>query len=115
MRLTVPVAALLIVAAACGGGGGLSPGEGSPEASEGGASPTPSTAGSCRQATYVVESGDTLLAIAIRFDVELDQLQRANSIANPNVLAIGQVLEIPCPQATHSPVKTGQATVSPRR
>lgn len=45
--------------------------------------------------TYTVQAGDTLSAIAQAHDVSVDRLIVANSIANPDVLHIGQVLVIP--------------------
>ena len=47
------------------------------------------------QATYVVQAGDTLAAIAQRFGTTVAALQGANGIANPNEIMIGQVLVIP--------------------
>ncbi len=44
---------------------------------------------------YVVQSGDTLLGIAIQYGVTLDALQRANAIADPRFLQAGQSLVIP--------------------
>ncbi len=44
---------------------------------------------------YVVQSGDTLSAIAVRFGVSLDDLVGANPIADPNALKIGEELAIP--------------------
>jgi LasA protease len=44
---------------------------------------------------YVVKAGDTLYAIAGRFNCDVDELIRANGIANPNALQVGQKLEIP--------------------
>ncbi|MDO5025645.1 MAG: LysM peptidoglycan-binding domain-containing protein [Trueperella sp.] len=55
---------------------------------------TPST-------VYVVKSGDTLSAIAQRFGTSVSAIAKANSIANPNRIAVGQRLNI-----------TGSATVS---
>ncbi len=45
--------------------------------------------------TYTVASGDTLGAIANRFGVTVDDLVTFNGIADPNLLAVGQVLAIP--------------------
>jgi len=45
--------------------------------------------------TYVVQPGDTLYSIAVRFGVSLDALIRANDIQDPNDLQAGQVLVIP--------------------
>lgn len=44
---------------------------------------------------YVVESGDTLGAIAIKFDVPVEDLMAANGLTDPNVLEVGQSLIIP--------------------
>lgn len=53
--------------------------------------------------TYSVQPGDTLGSIASRFDVSLDDLMRANGIANPDYVQVGQELLVPIgglPQAT---------------
>lgn len=47
---------------------------------------------------YVVREGDTLSAIALRFDVTEAALQRANSIDDPDSLVVGQELLIPPPE-----------------
>ena len=44
---------------------------------------------------YTVAPGDTLGAIANRFGVTVDDLATFNGIADPNLLAVGQVLAIP--------------------
>jgi LysM repeat protein len=46
-------------------------------------------------AVYVVEEGDTLGAIAIRFGVSVEALQTANGIDDPTKLRVGQELVIP--------------------
>ena len=48
--------------------------------------------------TVEVTPGDTLSQIAATYGVELPDIMRANGIANPNSIAIGQELVIP-PQA----------------
>ena len=45
--------------------------------------------------TYRVKAGDTLSAIASRFGVSVSALQQVNGIADPRLLRIGQVLQIP--------------------
>lgn len=45
--------------------------------------------------TYVVQQGDTLFKIAVRFGVTVAALQSANNIADPNKVYPGQVLKIP--------------------
>ena len=47
---------------------------------------------------YVVREGDTLSAIAARFDVSEEAIQQANGIDNPNSLFAGQELVIPAPE-----------------
>jgi murein DD-endopeptidase MepM/ murein hydrolase activator NlpD len=44
---------------------------------------------------YIVQPGDSLSAIAARFNVSLNELMAANNIENPNQLAAGQQLVIP--------------------
>lgn len=47
---------------------------------------------------YVVRYGDSLGAIARRYSVPLQAVIEANNLTNPNLLTIGQLLEIPAPQ-----------------
>ena len=43
---------------------------------------------------YVVQAGDTLSAIAKKYNVTLEQLMKWNDIKNPDILAVGQRLVI---------------------
>jgi len=43
---------------------------------------------------YVVQPGDTLSVIAQKFNVSVDQLMKWNGIQNPNIIAVGQKVEI---------------------
>ncbi|MBN1991428.1 MAG: PD40 domain-containing protein [Anaerolineae bacterium] len=45
--------------------------------------------------TYIVQSGDTLLGIAVKFDIDVDLLAAENGIDDPNDLRVGQELIIP--------------------
>jgi LysM repeat protein len=45
--------------------------------------------------TYVVQQGDTLFKIALRFGITLDALLSANDITDPDTVYPGQVLKIP--------------------
>lgn len=54
-----------------------------------GASPTPFV--------HEVSQGDTLLGIAIRYGVQLDQLLAANPDIDPRFLSVGQAIRIPGP------------------
>lgn len=47
------------------------------------------------ETVYVVQDGDTLSAIAARFQVSEDDLMAANGITDPNRLFAGQELRIP--------------------
>ena len=47
---------------------------------------------------YTIQSGDTLLDIAIRFDRSTEAIQEANGIVDPRFLQIGQELIIPPPK-----------------
>ena len=46
---------------------------------------------------YVVQPGDTLFSIASRFGVTVDEIMRANGLAGPNFIYVGQTLRIPTP------------------
>jgi LysM repeat protein len=45
--------------------------------------------------TYVVQPGDNLYRISLKFGVTMDELARANGIVNPNIVFVGQRLIIP--------------------
>lgn len=55
----------------------------------------PPTATPAFRTTYVVQPGDTLFAIALRFNVTVQQLAEVNNIRNINRINRGQVLIIP--------------------
>jgi len=48
-----------------------------------------------RPATYTVQSGDTLWAISIKYGVTVDAIVQLNNIANPDLIYVGQMLQIP--------------------
>ncbi|HEY0071837.1 MAG TPA: LysM peptidoglycan-binding domain-containing protein [Chloroflexia bacterium] len=56
---------------------------------------TPQAQPTAAPVTYVVKAGDTLSGIADIFGVTVDDIVRANNIADPNALQVGQVLTIP--------------------
>lgn len=61
--------------------------------------------------TYTVETGDTLFAIADKFQIAVDQLVAANNLGTVNIQA-GQTLTIPPPSyklPTDTPLPTGLA------
>jgi len=45
--------------------------------------------------TYIVQQGDTLNTIALRFGVSAEEIQSINNLSDPNALNIGQRLVIP--------------------
>lgn len=52
--------------------------------------------------TYTVVSGDTLSEIAVKYNVTLAELMNVNSIKNPNLIYVGQVLRIPSANSAKS-------------
>ena len=92
--------------------------EEAPEATEEPADEEESVDGS----TYVVQRGDNLFRIALRFGLTTSELAEANGIANPSLIFVGQVLTIPGdstvvvePEVTEEPEATEEpvATVAP--
>jgi uncharacterized protein YuzE len=61
--------------------------------------PSPTPAPTATPFTYVVQKDDTLIGIAYRHGVTLDELMLANPGVDPGFLSIGQVLIIPLPSA----------------
>ncbi|MEM7033045.1 MAG: FxLYD domain-containing protein [Chloroflexota bacterium] len=57
--------------------------------------PTPTPTITPTPVIYVVQPGDTLLSIAIAYDVAVEAIQTANGIVDPRLLQIGQVVVIP--------------------
>lgn len=66
--------------------------------------------------TYTVQPGDTLSAIANRWDTTVRAIADLNGIANPNVLAVGQRLVRPGGTASAEPAEPADAsaTADPR-
>lgn len=64
-----------------------------------GGPPSPTRTPTPEAIIYIVEEGDTLYDIALRFNVSLEELIEANRLENPNQLQVGQELVIPAPRA----------------
>ncbi len=67
---------------------------------------------------YVVQPGDTLSAIALRFGVTAADIAAANSLSNPNLIFVGQRLVIPGDEPLAEPAivaeqDEGQGIVQP--
>lgn len=49
---------------------------------------------------YIVQPGDNLYTIGVRFKTSVNALMQANHIADPNMIYPGQILKIPLPLST---------------
>ncbi|MDE2749238.1 MAG: LysM domain-containing protein [Chloroflexota bacterium] len=86
----------------------------------GGATQAPAPAPAAPQpttGTYTVQRGDSLSIIAAKFNTTYIELARLNGIANPDVLSVGQVLQVPgapppppAPEQPAPPQPTGPTT-----
>ncbi len=74
-------------------------------------SPT-STPGTPGEMTYVVQPGDNLFRIALRFNITVETLAQYNNILNPTQIYAGQELRIPTGGETTPPM-TGPPTAVP--
>lgn len=63
-------------------------------------------------AAWEVERGDTLSGIAAATGTSVAQLARTNDIADPNVIIIGDVLEVATPEEAHADDDPGQPAAS---
>ena len=73
---------------------------------------TSAPVGSPTPVVHVVESGDTLLGIAVQYDVTVEDLEAANGIDDPTKLRIGQELVIPIGGYTPSGAGAVTATIT---
>src|ERR1017187_8092117 len=51
--------------------------------------------------SYRVQDGDTLLALANRFNVDSDEIATVNGLTDPDILAVGQLLLFREPSAAN--------------
>ena len=61
-------------------------------------------ASACTPTPYTVQPGDSLSVIAASFSVTLDALMQANSIADADLIVVGEVLQIPCSEEGATPL-----------
>jgi len=64
-----------------------------PAGGDGGGMPPPG--GGPGAGTYVVQPGDTLYSIAVRYDTTVQALMVANNLSNSNFIYVGQTLKVP--------------------
>ncbi len=76
-----------------------------PAASQPTSAPTPA-----EPTVYIVQPGDTLSSIARKYDISMEDLMRANDIANADYVQLGQELKIPIGGL---PVDTVTPTIEP--
>jgi LysM repeat protein len=81
--------------------------------------PPPTTPPTTGTGTYMVQPGDTLSRIAVRFGTTVQELVVLNNLSNPNLIYAGQTLKIPgetggppptTPPPTTPPPSTGTGT-----
>lgn len=79
-------------------------------ADSGATAPAPQPTG-----TYTVQRGDSLAIIAAKFNTNYIELARLNGITDPNVLHVGQVLQVPGapPPPPPAPAETAPVTTGP--
>lgn len=92
MARQIAVAVVLLFTAACGGDGDDPPPTTTSAPVTAPPETTPTTAA---VTTHTVEPGDTLFLIAQRFGTSVEAIAQANGISDPNVIEVGQVLQIP--------------------
>jgi len=71
----------------------------------------------CTKTSYTIRRGDTLTSIALRFGVSVTMIRIANPTLHGNILQIGKILLIPCPQTQGKGVALPavvKATVTPQ-
>ncbi len=112
MRLLIPIAGALLALGACGSSD--SPFLVTPSSTDSGPTQTPAAAtptatpSDCQPTDYEVLDGDTLDGLAETFGVTINAIVEASDLENPDVLAIGDPLTIPCP--TEAPQETPTET-----
>lgn len=60
--------------------------------------------------TYIVQSGDTLSGIAVRFNMTQSELQELNNISDPNKIQVGQELLVYSTGGSGDPAPTPETT-----
>ena len=78
----------------------------------------PGTTPSCEGTLYTIRAGDTLFALAQRYNTTVDAILRANPGIDPNNLRVGQIIcipgtgPVPCPGGTLYTIRAGDTLFS---
>lgn len=75
--------------------------------------PLPENIGRGTRIEYVVQTGDSLAGIAIRFNSTVDEIKKANDIENENELFAGQTIIVPVNLVTPIPTNTPAPSGTP--
>jgi len=78
------------------------------------AQPRVTATAAANEIVYVVQTGDTLGAIAARFGTTVNAIMHRNDLASPNLIVVGARLIIPPPGATPYPTYTSAPTQTQR-
>ncbi|MGH2363850.1 MAG: LysM peptidoglycan-binding domain-containing protein [Chloroflexota bacterium] len=100
MRRVLWACGLALLLAACGGNKATptpTPTAVTVPAPAGSAAPAPTSTPAPAHATYTVQKGDTLSAIAARNHTSVAEIAQLNTLTDPNKLAVGQKLILPAP------------------
>jgi LysM repeat protein len=73
--------------------------------------PTNTPAPMATPAVHIVQPGDTLLGIALQYNVTLEELYQVNGVLKPELLQIGQAIVIPVPGSVGKPVGDNSGAV----
>ena len=73
--------------------------------------PTNTPAPTPTPAVHIVQPGDTLLGIALQYDVTLEELYQVNGVLKPELLQIGQEIIIPVPGSVGKPAGDNSGAV----
>ena len=73
--------------------------------------PTNTPAPTPTPAVHIVQPGDTLLGIALQYNVTLEELYQVNGVLKPELLQIGQAIVIPVPGSVGKPAGDNSGAV----
>ncbi len=79
-----------------------------------GPDPAPAPAQPAGAATHTVQRGENLAVIAAQYNTNYIELARLNGIADPYILHVGQVLQVPAPAGTTAPPPAAEPAPAPQ-